>query len=67
MGVNRRMPDEEFMAWLEASCRASGVEVAVTDPEVLSRVASLMGGRAGTDRAQGAPAPSTDRARRAAS
>lgn len=67
MGLTRRMPDDEFMAWLENSCEVSGVPVAVTDPEVLSRVTRLMGGRSGTDRAHGAPAPSTDRARRAAS
>lgn len=65
MGLELRIPEDEFMEWLTSSCEASGVELTVTDPEVLSRVGRLMGGQPGPDRAQGAPAPSTDRSRRA--
>ena len=53
------------MAWLESSCRDSGVEVSVSDPEVLSRIGRLLTGRTASERAPGAPAPSTGRTRRA--
>lgn len=65
MGLRSGVPEDEFMAWLQASCVKSGVELVVTDPEVLSRVGRLMGGQAGEDRAQGAPAPSTGHTRQA--
>lgn len=65
MGLKSGVPEDEFMAWLEASCNASGVPVWVTDPEVLSRVGRLLGGPPGTDRAPRRGAPSTDRTRQA--
>lgn len=42
MGQAPRVIDhEEVVAWLEASCKAQGVPVKVTDPIVLARVAVL--------------------------
>lgn len=46
-------------AWVEASCRAQGVAVKISDPLVLGRVGVLLGMRADGPRAHGAPAPST--------
>lgn len=63
MGLTSGVTEEEFNAWLESSCVESGVGTSVSDPEVLSRIGRLIGGQEGTDRAQGAPAPSTDRTR----
>ena len=65
MGLDRRVPEDEFMQWLVESCDASGVELKVTDPEVMRRVGILLGKSSGADRAQGAPAPSTARTQRA--
>ena len=45
-------------AWVAASCQAQGVPVAVSDPEVVRRVVTLLGGPVGGGRAQGAAAPS---------
>src|SRR4051812_31876099 len=38
---------DELRAWVSASCAAQGVPVFVTDPAVLARVGSLLGGRPG--------------------
>ena len=64
MGLNR-LSESELMEWLASSCQAQGVDLVVTDPEVLRRVGVLFGGRAVSVRALGAPAPSTARNRRA--
>lgn len=37
------MADAEFLAWLQASCDASGVPLKVTDPLTIQRVAVLLG------------------------
>ncbi|BAX96708.1 hypothetical protein MSTE_01379 [Mycobacteroides stephanolepidis] len=35
----------EFTAWLHASCERQGVPVTVTDPAVITQVATLLGPR----------------------
>lgn len=35
----------EFTAWLAASCERQGVPVTVTDPAVITQVATLVGAR----------------------
>ena len=42
-----RLSRDEVAAWVSASCAAQGVSVFVTDPTVLGRVGSLLGGRPG--------------------
>jgi hypothetical protein len=38
---------EQLAQWVSASCAAQGVPVFVTDPTVVGRVGSLLGGRPG--------------------
>ena len=47
-----RLTHAEFVAWVEASCVRSGVACRITDAAVISRVTSLL-----TGRAAGSPAP----------
>ncbi len=35
-------PDPEVVAWIERLCVEQGVEVKITDPEVVERVAALL-------------------------
>ncbi len=35
-------PDPEVVAWIERLCAEQGVEVKITDPEVVERVAALL-------------------------
>lgn len=39
--------EQEFAAWVAASCERSGVPVFVTDPAALVRLGRLVGGRPG--------------------
>ncbi len=52
-----RLTDEDLFAFVEASCRAQGIPVKVTDAKVVGEVAALI--RAGTgrsvSRASGSP------------
>jgi hypothetical protein len=43
VGVMGRLSREEVRAWVEKTCDAQGVPVKVTDPEVVSRAAVLLG------------------------
>lgn len=40
--LSSQEPDEEFLAWLRASCEASGVPLKVQDPTVIRRVAAIL-------------------------
>jgi hypothetical protein len=42
MSVNG-MSEEQFLAWLQASCDASGVPLKVSDPIAIRNVAILLG------------------------
>jgi hypothetical protein len=46
-GGEARLSWEQLAEWVSASCVAQGVPVFVTDPTVLGRVGSLLGGRPG--------------------
>lgn len=47
VGSVGRLSDEQVRTWVEASCRAQGIAVGVTDPRVVGQVATLLGGRVG--------------------
>lgn len=42
MGLDTRDPEEEFDAWLRASCESSGVPVDLTDPEAIRAIVVLL-------------------------
>lgn len=47
VGVMAGLSEESVRAWVEATFRAQGVPVKVTDARVVSQVAALLTGRAG--------------------
>jgi hypothetical protein len=49
MGLSQ-VPAEELAAWVEASCRAQGVPSRFSDPLVIDRVVTLLGGGRDRDR-----------------
>jgi len=72
MPIGQGFSPEEVREWVEASCRAQGLPVKVSDTAVVKRVGVLLGGapdpqgRSDAGRAHAAAAASTHRAARPA-
>ena len=49
MGIVGRLSDAELLAWVEASCKAQGVPVKVTDPGIVRDICALLGAGAADD------------------